>query len=366
MKIAYVLPGPATKPGGGARVVYRLAANLVSRGHRVTILHPVAWLGSQHDRQSTVHRLASYAKHRLVADFTPRAWLPSLGDVDPRLVPRINSFWIGQNDVVIATAWRTFAPVFRLPARCGVKVAHIQHLEEWDGGKEAVLSAWKLPIAKIVIARWLGRLLEQLGQEGELVGNGVDHDLFYVETTPEYRSQASIAMMASDLAFKGTECGLKALVLLKRRIPGLQAKLFCTTPVHLDLPEWIRVYVNPSPAELRRIYNFAQVFLAPSFTEGWDLPACEAMACGAALVASDIPVREEYVVNGESGLLVEPGMANAMSAAAQRLLEDGDLRIRLANAGLSRARALTWDRAGEQLEAALERIRSTRLPPLPQ
>src|SRR5208282_2027896 len=59
-----------------------------------------------------------------------------------------------------------------------------------------------------------------------------------------------------------------------------------------------------SPSELRLLYSAADAVICPSASEGFDLPSIEAMRCGAAVVASDIPVHREIL--GDAALYFDP------------------------------------------------------------
>ncbi len=74
-------------------------------------------------------------------------------------------------------------------------------------------------------------------------------------------------------------------------------------------------------------------YVLPTRYEGFGLPLLEAMAAGAPLVSSDIPVVRETVQNGENGLLVPLGDRQALAAALIRLVEEPGLRHQLTAAG---------------------------------
>ena len=87
------------------------------------------------------------------------------------------------------------------------------------------------------------------------------------------------------------------------------------------------------------------VFALPSLYEGSSLAVLEAMAAGAPVVSSAIGGTNELVEDGESGLLVPPGDAEALAAAMRRLLDDPELRERLASSARERVeRDLTRER----------------------
>ena len=70
-----------------------------------------------------------------------------------------------------------------------------------------------------------------------------------------------------------------------------------------------------SPSELGNWYRNARIVAVPSLREGFGLVAAEAAAAGRAVVASAVGGIPEVVVDGSSGLLVEPGQVEDLAAA---------------------------------------------------
>ena len=66
----------------------------------------------------------------------------------------------------------------------------------------------------------------------------------------------------------------------------------------------------------------------------------EAMASGVPVVASAVGGIPELVLDGETGLLVEPEDSQALAGAIARMLDDGELRRGLGSTGHKRAREL--------------------------
>lgn len=88
--------------------------------------------------------------------------------------------------------------------------------------------------------------------------------------------------------------------------------------------------------------------------ETFGLVALETAAAGKPIVVSDIGGLSEVVVDGETGLLVPPGDAGALSAAMQRLLVEPELRERLGSAARERAAKFSPDAVVPQFEQAYE------------
>ncbi len=104
----------------------------------------------------------------------------------------------------------------------------------------------------------------------------------------------------------------------------------------LGVPVTMTGFVADVPAFHRQIGIFAQ----PSRSEGLGLTIVEAMAAGRPVVASRTGGIPEVVVDGDTGLLVEPENPGALAGALRRLLADPDLARRMGEAGRRRAQEM--------------------------
>jgi glycosyltransferase involved in cell wall biosynthesis len=109
-------------------------------------------------------------------------------------------------------------------------------------------------------------------------------------------------------------------------------------------------------SRMPEFWNSVDVAVVPSLYEPFGLVALEALACGVPVVATTAGGLKEIVVDGESGLLVPPGDASALSRALLTLLTDELLRRRLAEGARRRAHAFSLERRSrELLQLLLER-----------
>lgn len=92
--------------------------------------------------------------------------------------------------------------------------------------------------------------------------------------------------------------------------------------------------------ELARLYADADVFVYPSFYEGFGLPVLEAMASGTPVVTSDVSSLPE--VAGDAALLVDPYDERELAGAIRRILSDSPLASALRERGLARATTFDW------------------------
>jgi len=104
--------------------------------------------------------------------------------------------------------------------------------------------------------------------------------------------------------------------------------------------------------DVAEVMRALDLFVQPSLWEGFGLTALEAMAVGTPVVATRVGGVPEVVVDGESGLLVPPGDAEALAAACARVLNDRELAARLGRSGAERVRArFDIERLVGQIEA---------------
>jgi len=97
-----------------------------------------------------------------------------------------------------------------------------------------------------------------------------------------------------------------------------------------------------SEDELRQLYAACDLFVYPSFYEGFGLPIIEAMASGRAVACSNTSGMPE--VADSAALLFDPHSVAEMVLAMRDLLLNPELRMRMERLGMQRAAIFSWDR----------------------
>ncbi|MFC1618052.1 glycosyltransferase family 4 protein [Patescibacteria group bacterium] len=104
-------------------------------------------------------------------------------------------------------------------------------------------------------------------------------------------------------------------------------------------------------ADKLALFSLADVFVFPSFYEGFGFPPLEAMSVGTPVITSSISSLPEVV--GDAALLVNPYNHAEIAKALEELLEDDELRRQLIKRGWQRTANFSWQQTAEQTLAVL-------------
>lgn len=94
-------------------------------------------------------------------------------------------------------------------------------------------------------------------------------------------------------------------------------------------------------ADLPYFYNAAEVFIFPSFYEGFGLPILESMACGCPVISSNTSSMPE--VGGDAPLYINPRELNEIKDALESLIGNKQMRENMRSKGLLRANLFSLD-----------------------
>jgi len=114
------------------------------------------------------------------------------------------------------------------------------------------------------------------------------------------------------------------------------------------------------PDEAPAVYRSADVFVSPTYSEGFSNTILEAMASGLPVVSTRSVGVVDCLRDGENGLLHEPGDVPGLRRALDRLLEDAPLRARLAACALEEVRRrYSWPVLARSIQAVYDGLAGT-------
>ena len=160
---------------------------------------------------------------------------------------------------------------------------------------------------------------------------------------------------------------IESMKIVTRRVPRARLVLVGKGPLlpqvikrvnELGLQEKVEIKGFISREEVLADYLSASIFVLPSHYEGMATTSLEAMSCGDAVVATDVRGNSDVIVSGKTGLLVPKKEPSALANAIICLLENLDLRERLAkNARKLIEEEFTWEKVADRVvEAYLKAI----------
>lgn len=159
---------------------------------------------------------------------------------------------------------------------------------------------------------------------------------------------------------KGLEHLIKALNLVAKEKPQVKllltgdgplfSKIYCMAK-NFGLEKNVIFKGRVARDELPALIGTASVCVLPSLKEGMPYALLEAMACGKAVVGSDISGINDVITHGVNGILVPPKNPKALADALIQLLEDKGLRRKLGwNARQLMVEKYSWQMIAEKIE----------------
>jgi glycosyltransferase involved in cell wall biosynthesis len=335
LTIAWVVPAWSVGSGGHT-TIFRLVRQLELRGHRCSI--------HLFDPEGREQRSGAELREEIRSRFV---------DVEAPVFRDLERF--SGADVAIATEWRTAFPVRDLPG-CREKVYLVQDDEPqfYATSSQSIWAeeSYRMGYRCIAYTPWMADILrERWGLEAHYFECGTDTDVYGFGGEDGREPGLVVVYARKETERRAVELALAGLATAFERRPSLNAVAFgsnvgVTAPFPLE-----DLGVQP-PSELASLYRRASVGIVFSLTTH-SLVAHEMMASGLPVVE----LEGENVASalGGSGELVELAehTPDSIADAVEHLLDDRERAAAMA----SRARAFvekrTWERAGDQVEAAL-------------
>ncbi|OEJ98842.1 hypothetical protein A8C32_06550 [Flavivirga aquatica] len=350
-KINIILPFPTKRPNGGPKVMFIYANFLAEKGYDVQIYHS---LNTSYQRYKKPYFIRAIL-HKIRKTHRPN-WFELNPIVKSCNIKRVSDQFIRDADYILSTWWATALEVHELSATKGKKVNFIQDYENNHEDVSLLERSYELEhTTNIAISSFVYDIIEPLSSKKPyLILNAIDTSKFYIKNDIEDR-KPSILMMYCKSTRKGSTYGVEALLRIKEKHPHVNISFFSTAKRPKNLREDINFFHRPK--NLIDIYNSHSIFLTPSIKEGFGLPACESLACGCTLIATNLEGHKDFAFNNETALTIAPKNPDDIVEKIESLLNNDDLRKHLAKKGNQfLLNNLSWKKNIEQLENILNNI----------
>jgi O-antigen biosynthesis protein len=336
LHVAFVIP-PFSAGSGGHNIIFQLAYRLERAGHTCSIWIEDVFGHRRHEWPAVVR--ASIREHFV-----------------PVEAPVHNDFahWYGA-DVVVATGWETVYAALSLPnVRARAYLVNDHEPEFFPTSVESVWAAdtYRLGLFGICGSPWLRDLyVERYGGVAEVFDYGVDHAVYHPRPI-EREHDTVVYYCRSTTPRRAVALGLMALHELHRRRPQTRIVMFGER-YEMKTPFPYEHLGVASPETLSWLFSEATVGLCLSMTN-YSLIPQEMLACGLPCVDL-VGASAESVFGADGPVELSPFETTALADHLERLLTDRELWARRSRAGIEFVAGRSWDRAHEQVEAALRR-----------
>jgi len=364
MKIALVSPYDWSYPGGVRNHITALAAHLRGHGHTAHILtaasQPVAEAGVR-----VIGNVAPLAINGSVA----RPGLPSLREHPVyRVVAGERYDLLHLHEPLVAPLTLALALVAR-----GLDIPCVGTFHAAASPSAAWMYRQARPLLRPAFAALAGRIAvtevaratiaDVFPAEYQIIPNGIEVAQFQVVRRTQSSPQPTILFLGRLEPRKGAAVLLAALPRLRQLaltagdplprivIAGEGPELATCKKLAGDDPN-VRFVGAITENEKPLYFASADVFCAPSLGgESQGIVLLEALAAGAAVVASDIPGYRTVLTSEETGALVLSHDPEALAQALHRVLHNGALHARLVAQGRLAVRRYDWAQVGREVEA---------------
>ncbi|MFX1756804.1 MULTISPECIES: glycosyltransferase family 4 protein [Rhodococcus] len=363
MRIGMVCPYSFDVPGGVQAHVVDLAEVLIGRGHEVSVLAPASETTALPDFVVSAGRAVAIPYNGSVARL-------SFGPVSYARVRR----WINDNDFDVLHIHEPNAPSLSMLA---LKVAEgpIVATFHTSTTKSLVLSTFQ-GVLQPYLEKISGRIavselarrwqVTSLGADAVEIPNGVDVPFFrHAPLLPGYpRAGRTVLFLGRyDESRKGMEVLLGALPALVARHPDIEILVVGRGDEDRLRKEagryfrHLRLLGQVDDDDKASAMRSADVYCAPNLGgESFGIVLVEAMAAGTAVVASQLDAFRRVLRDGQAGVLVPVGDADALARGILEVLDDDDRRQALVDFGSTVVEAYDWPVVADQILRVYETV----------
>lgn len=149
-----------------------------------------------------------------------------------------------------------------------------------------------------------------------------------------------------ELARRGERDNFKDLFLVLAGTPGWKTRKIYEAFKKSPYKNQIKFTGHINEEEKGILYSQAQVFVYPSFYEGFGFPPLEAMTYGVPVIAANVSSLPEVVA--DAALMIDPNKSSEIKEALITVLGDEALRQQLIVQGYKRASLFTWEKTAQE------------------
>ncbi|MGY1502218.1 glycosyltransferase family 4 protein [Streptomyces sp. QTS52] len=362
MKIGIVCPYSWDVPGGVQFHIRDLAEYFIRLGHEVSVLAPA-------DDDTPLPPYVVSAGRAIPVPYNGSVARLNFGFLSAARVRR----WLHDGEFDVLHIHEPASPSLGLLACWAAQGPIVATFHTSNPRSRAMIAAYSMLqaalekiSARIAVSEYARRtLVEHLGGDAVVIPNGVDVDSFArAKPKPEWQGDTIGFIGRINEPRKGLPVLMKALPKILAARPGtrlLIAGRGDEEEALEGLPSELRSRVEflgmVSDEDKARLLRSVDVYIAPNTGgESFGIILVEALSAGAPVLASDLDAFAQVLDQGAAGELFTNEDADALAAAAVRLLGDPARRAELRERGSAHVRRFDWSTVGADILSVYETV----------
>jgi phosphatidylinositol alpha-mannosyltransferase len=362
VRIGIVCPYSWDVPGGVQFHIRDLAEHLIGLGHEVSVLAPA-------DDETPLPAYAVAAGRAVPVPYNGSVARLNFGFLSAARVRR----WLHDGNFDVVHIHEPTSPSLGLLACWAAQGPIVATFHTSNPRSRAMIAAYPIlqPAlekirARIAVSEYARRtLVEHLGGDAVVIPNGVDVGFFArAEPRKEWQGETIGFIGRIDEPRKGLPVLMKALPMILAERPGVrllvagrgdqQEAVETLSPQARERVEFLGMVSDEDKARLLRSVD---LYVAPNTGgESFGIVLVEALSAGAPVLASDLDAFAQVLDQGAAGELFANEDADALAAAALRLLGDPARRAELRDHGSAHVRRFDWPVVAGEILAVYETV----------
>lgn len=358
-----VCPYSFDVPGGVQAHVVELARVFIDRGHDVSVLAPAAPETPLPDYVVSAGPALAIPYNGSVSrlNFSPKGYLRLRDWIDTEKFDVLHVHEPNAPSISMLSLMVASGPI--------VTTFHTSTTKSlWLTVFQGILRPYHERISgKIAVSELARRWqMESLGSDAVEIPNGIDVAGF-ADAQPlddfDRQGHSLLFLGRYDEPRKGIDILMRALPAIIARFPDLRVLIVGGGNERAlrrragDLADHLEFLGQVDDETKARALRSADVYCAPNLGgESFGIVLVEAMAAGAAVIASDLNAFRRVLDDGRAGRLVATGSADELAEGILDLLSDDAARADLVAAGRRRAARYDWSRVAEEIMRVYETV----------
>jgi len=341
MKIQILLP--FSGKSGGTIALFEIGNAFRQLGHETVITVPIINCGFKDSRIWNIYQGAKSSLSDILKKYQQWFPYPELVKTVPYLSPKLPDRF----DLTILGSW-PLAYLYRNYKHPEKLFYWIQGLETWQDANIKVHKTYQLKVHKAVTTEWL-----QIQIKPELSNTllpiiplGV-HSRFKQGKKRVFNPPWKILCCFHEL--KQAQFYVALGIISKLRKLGHKIELTIVSPINIDQVVDAEMHINPSPAQLVKIYSNQHFFVYPTNTDGWGMMVSEAMAAGVITISNPIGFSHDYGKHLNNMIIPAESTTNAYVKEIHSALANPDRLSDIADNAMKTVSALSWKKTAIKL-----------------